>query len=76
MQLEDLNFADDLTHIWLNHKQIKDKATRHATSAATVLMINFKKTELMINTTVKTPVTIVGEPIKRECCGQTQWYRP
>jgi hypothetical protein len=60
-QLDDLDFADDLSLLSHNLRQIQDKTTRLATtSAGTGLKINLKKTELMkINTTVG------REPIKQ-----------
>jgi hypothetical protein len=50
-----------------NHRQMQDKTTRLSrTSAGTGLKINLKKTELMkINTTVQSPITVIGEPIKK-----------
>ncbi|XP_062614917.1 uncharacterized protein LOC134276661 [Saccostrea cucullata] len=65
-QLDDLDFADDLALLSHNQSQMQDKTTRLATtSTGTGLKINSKKTELMkINTTVQTPVTVGGEPIK------------
>ena len=65
-QLDDLEFAVDLALLSHNHSQMQDKTTRlETTSAGTGLKINRKKTELMkMNTTVKTPVTVVGEPIR------------
>ncbi|XP_062587192.1 uncharacterized protein LOC134248835 [Saccostrea cucullata] len=66
MQLDDLDFADNLALLSHNQSQMQDKTTRLATtSAGTGLKINLKKTELMkINTTVQASVTVGGEPIK------------
>ena len=66
IQLDDLDFADDLALLSHNHNQMQDKTTRLETiSARTGLKINTKKTELMkINTTANTPVTVAGNPIK------------
>lgn len=62
MQLNDLDFADDLALLSHNHKTIR-LATK---SAGTGLKINLKKTELMkINTTAQTPVIVGGEPIRK-----------
>ena len=65
MQLDDLNFADDLALLSHNHSQMQDKtALLETTSAGTGLEINRKKTELIkMNTTAITPVTVDGEPI-------------
>nr|KAG5685318.1 hypothetical protein BaRGS_003340 [Batillaria attramentaria] len=66
MQLDDLDFADDLALLSHSHSQMQDKTTcLEATSAGTGLKINRKKTELMkINTTANTTVTVGGEPIR------------
>nr|KAG5703541.1 hypothetical protein BaRGS_020175 [Batillaria attramentaria] len=66
MQLDDLDFADDLALLSHSHSQMQDKTTcLEATSAGTGLNINRKKTELMkINTTANTTVTVGGEPIR------------
>ena len=65
-QLDDLDFADDLVLLSHNHRQMQDKTTLlETTSAGAGLKINRKKTELMkMNTTVNTPVTVGGKPIK------------
>ena len=65
-QLDDIDFADDLALLSHNHNQMQDKTTRlETTSGSTGLKISRKKTELMkINTTVSTPVTVGGEPIR------------
>ena len=65
-QLDDLDFADDLTLLSHNHSQMQDKTTLlETTSAVTGLKINGKKTELVkINTTANTPVTVGEEPIR------------
>ena len=48
MQLDDLDFADDLAHLSHNHSQMQHKTTLlETTSAGTGLKINRKKTELM-----------------------------
>ena len=66
MQLDDLDFADDLALLPHNQRQIQDKTICLGTmSAGTGLKISKKKTELMkINTTANTPVTVDGEPIR------------
>ena len=66
MQLDDLDFPDDLALLSHSHSQMQDKTTHLETvSAGTGLMINRKKTELMkINSTANTPVTVGGEPIR------------
>ena len=66
IQLDDLDFADDLALLSHNHSQMQDKTTLlETTSAGTGLKINRKKTELMkMNTTVNAPVTVDGEPIR------------
>ena len=66
MQLDYLHFADDLALLSHNHSQMQDKTTLlETTSAGTGLKINSKRTELMkMNTTVNTPVTVGGEPIR------------
>jgi hypothetical protein len=47
-QLDDLDFANHLALLSLNHRQMQDKTTRLATtSAGTGLKINLKKRELM-----------------------------
>ncbi|XP_061170024.1 uncharacterized protein LOC133179251 [Saccostrea echinata] len=53
MQLDDLDFADDLALLSHNHSQMQDKTTHLATtSAGTGLKINLKKTKFMkISTT-------------------------
>ena len=58
MQLDDLNFADDLALLSHNHSQMQDMTTLlETTSAGTGLKINKKKTELMkMNTTANTLV--------------------
>ena len=65
-QLDDLNFPDDLALLSHSHSQMQDKTTHLETvSAGTGLKINGKKTELMkIDSTVNTPVTVGGEPIR------------
>ena len=65
-QLDDLDFADDLALLSHSCSQMQDKTTRLETVAAgTGLKISRKKTELMkINSTVNTPVTVGGEPIR------------
>lgn len=65
-QLDDLDFADDLALLSHNRRQMQEKTTLLATTAAdTGLNINRKKTELMkINTTAQAPITVDGEPIK------------
>ena len=67
MQLDDLDFADDLALLSHNHSQMQDKASLlETTSAETGLKINRKKTELMkMNTTGNAPVTVGGEPIEK-----------
>lgn len=64
-QLDDLDFAD-LALLSHNHSPMQDKTTSLAeTSARTGLKINKSKTKLMkLNTTVQTPVTVSGEPIR------------
>nr|KAG5708190.1 hypothetical protein BaRGS_021124 [Batillaria attramentaria] len=66
VQLDDLDFADDLPLLSHSHSQMQAKTTcLEATSAETGLKINRRKTELMkINTTANTPVTVGGEPIR------------
>nr|KAG5702820.1 hypothetical protein BaRGS_001902 [Batillaria attramentaria] len=66
MQLDDLDFADDLALLSHSHSQMQDKTTcLEATSAGTGLKISRRKTELMkINTTANTPVTVGGESIR------------
>ena len=66
MQLDDLDFADDLALLSHNHSQMQDKTTRLETvSAGTGLKISRKKPEMMkINSTANTPVTGGGEPIR------------
>ena len=66
MQLDDLNFTDDLALLSHNHSQMQDKTTfLGTTSAGTGLKINRKKTELMkMNTNANAPVTVGGEPIR------------
>ena len=66
MQLDDLDFADDLALLSHNHSQTQDKTTLlETTSAGTGLKMNRKKTELMkMNTTANAPVTVGGEPIR------------
>ena len=66
MQLDNLDFADDLALLSHNHSQMQDKTTLlETTSAGTGLKINRKKTELMkMNTTANTPVIVGGEPIR------------
>ena len=65
MQLDDLDFADDLALLPHNQRQIQDKTIFLGTmSAGTGLKISKKKTELMkINTTANKPVTVGGDPI-------------
>ena len=65
MQLDDLDFADDLALLSHNHSQMQDKTTLlETTSAGTGLKIR-KKTELMkMNTTANAPITVGGEPIR------------
>ena len=65
-QLDDLDFADDLALLSHSHSQMQDKTTLlGTTSAGTELKINSERTELMkMNTTVNTPVTVGGEPIR------------
>ena len=62
MQLDDLDFADDLALLSHNHRQMQDKTTCLETiSARKGLKISKKKTELMkINPTANTPVTVGG----------------
>ena len=66
MQLDDLDFADELALLSHNHSQMQDKTTLlETTSAGTWLKINRKKTKLMkMNTTANAPVTVGGEPIR------------
>ena len=66
MQLDDLDFPDDLMLLSHNHSQMQDKTTLLETmSAGTRLKINRKKTKLMkMNTTANAPVTVGGEPIR------------
>ena len=66
MQLDDLDFADDLVLLSHNHSQMQDKTTLlETTSAGTGLKMNRKKTELMkLNTTANAPITVGGEPIR------------
>ena len=65
-QLDDMDFADGLAHLFHNQRQMQDKTTcLEETSSSTGLKIHRGKTELMkINTNVQNPVTIQGEPIK------------
>jgi hypothetical protein len=67
-QPDDHYFADYLSLLSLNHRQMQDKASRlETTSAGADLKINLKKTELMkINTAVQSPVTVGGELIKED----------
>jgi hypothetical protein len=69
-QLDDLDYAEDLAILSHNHRQMQDKTTHLATtSAGTGLKINLVKTELMkINTTLQSPITVGGEPIKEVDC--------
>ena len=66
IQLDDLDFADDLALLPHNHSQMQDKTTHPETSSAgTGLKINRKKTELnKMNTTANAPVTVGGEPMR------------
>ena len=66
MQLDDLDFADDLVLLSHNHSQMQDKTTcLETTSAGTGLKINRKKTELIkMNTNTNTLATIGGQPIR------------
>ena len=66
IQLDDLDFADDLALLSHNNSQMQDKTTLlETTSAETGLKINRKKTELMkMNTSANAPVTVGGEPIR------------
>ena len=66
MQLDDLDFADDLALLSHNHSQMQDKTSLlETTSAGIGLKINRKKTELMkMNTTANAPVTVGGQPIR------------
>nr|XP_034322453.1 uncharacterized protein LOC117688477 [Crassostrea gigas] len=65
-QLDDLDFADDLSLFSHNHNKMQDKTARLETTSARIgLKINLKNTELMkINTTALIPV-IVGHPSKK-----------
>ena len=65
-QLDNLDFADDLSLLSHNHSQMQDKTTLlETTSAGTGLKINRKKTELMkMNTTANRLVMVGGEPIR------------
>ena len=66
MQLDDLNFTDDLALLSHNHSQMQDKTTLlETTSAGTGLKINRKQTELMkMNTTANATVTVGGKFIR------------
>ena len=66
MQLDDLDFADDMVLLSHNHNQMQHKTTLlETTSAGTGLKINRKKTELMkMNTTANAPVTVGGDSIR------------
>ena len=59
-QLDDLDFADDLTLLSHNYNQMQYKTTPlETTSASTGLKSNRKQTEVRkVNTTANTPVTV------------------
>ena len=65
-QLDDLDFADDLALLSHNKKQMQNKTDLlKVVSEKTGLKINKGKTEEMkINTSVTTPITVVGEHVK------------
>ena len=65
-QLDDLDFADDLALLSHNKKQMQNKTDLlKVVSEKTGLKINKGKTEVMkINTSVTTPITVVGEHVK------------
>ena len=65
-QLDDLHFADDLALLSHNKKQMQNKTDLlKVVSEKTGLKINKGKTEVMkINTSVTTPITVVGEHVK------------
>ena len=65
-QLDDLDFANDLALLSHNKKQMQNKTDLlKVVSEKTGLKINKGKAEVMkINTSVTTPITVVGEHVK------------
>ncbi|CAH8678974.1 unnamed protein product [Schistosoma haematobium] len=66
MQLDDLDFADDLDLLSQTHQQMHEKTTSVAVASATV-RLNIHKGQskiLRYNTTCNNPITIDGEDLK------------
>ena len=64
IQLDDLDFADDLALMFHSHRQMQDKTTYMARISAQVgLKINKKKTKI-INTTCERPIMLDGEELE------------
>ena len=65
-QLDDLDFADDISLLSHNHHQVQEKTTSVETTALqTGLRISIKKTKVLrANTPNQTPVEIQGQPLE------------
>ena len=67
MQLDDLDFADDLALLSHNHQQMQEKASDlHRTSMQVGLTLNKQKTKIMrISASTDKPVKIEGEELEK-----------
>ncbi|VDO73844.1 unnamed protein product [Schistosoma margrebowiei] len=66
MQLDDLDFADDLTLLWQTQQQMQEKATSVATASAVVgLIIHKGKNKILrYNTTCTNRITLNGKALE------------
>ncbi|VDO50007.1 unnamed protein product [Schistosoma margrebowiei] len=66
MQLDDLDFADDLAHLSQTQQQMQEKTTSvAAASAAVSLNIHERKSKILrYNTACTNPITIEGEGLE------------
>ncbi|VDP00101.1 unnamed protein product [Schistosoma mattheei] len=67
MQLDDLDFADDLALLSQTQQQMQEKTTSVAAASAAVgLNIHKEKSRILrYNTTCNNPITIDGEDLER-----------
>ncbi|VDO54423.1 unnamed protein product [Schistosoma margrebowiei] len=66
MQLDDLNFADDLNHLSVTQQQVQEKSTSLASTSAVVGLKIYKgKSKILrYNTACTNPITIDGEDLE------------